>query len=752
MPDTYLGIYKGLIVDSRDPENRGRVVVQIPQVLGDTRSNWCEPIQAVVYAAVPAPGSIVWIMFVDGDIAQPVWFSPDMVNAAKIVAGAITAEKIASDYAYLGNIFADQIVGGKINADLIIAATMRTALSGARVEWGSFGIVNYDANGVPTIVQPTDSAQTAMWKGNGQFDGLTVIGSASFRSSAEIAKGAVLSLARSSTGPQSSPSIVIDWEYVALDSGGWFINGLELYNSKFWVVKDLNVGPRLDGYPTTGGGPTTTMVLGNSSELRSRAWGGVTRLGSSWYTLGWRDVNGVTTWRIIKYSDTGVTQLDVQHTPIGNGFEDGASAAVAIGNDGTNILVAQFDSANKRFRIQTYSASTLALLSTQNTSTNTGFSGPVVGVTKGTFDFGATRTVIITESGPHYWPFDSTGTYQPNDAWASPAIGSMRGVVWDSVDGRFYGRSVGSDSDPIKIYKHTKTKWTGTDPQSWWATSTWRDSDSGGTGTHETPMGPVGTLSMKKRARLTLTSPTIPDNGGADDPNSVGFYVGKISNARTNLFLQTLPADGVNTVVLTDTVVFTGTNPPSTNNFPSGVAAKIVNDDSTLEINGDGSIKASSITIGSTALVPVPPYWFGYLSTSPSAIAAATNATITGWVSDGSPNSSGITHSAGIFTLPIAGEYEIAAQVWWAYVASDTGGRLAQAMKTPASPVAIQSSTVAASVNSGAPSLNQLRKRVRLAANDQVFIQYSHTSTGNTRAITGTSADITWVQIRWVGP
>jgi hypothetical protein len=752
MPDARLGIYKGLIVDSRDPENRGRVVVQIPQVLGDTRSNWCEPIQSVVYAAVPGPGSIVWIMFVDGDIAQPVWFSPDMVNAAKIVAGAITAEKIASDYAYVGNIFADQIVGGTINADLIIAATMRTALSGARVELGSFGIVNYDASGVPTIVQPTDSSQTAMWKGNGQFNGLTVLGSASFRSSAEISKGALMTLARSSTGPTVSPSIVIDWSYVALDSGGWFINGLELYDNKFWVVKDLNVGPRVDGYPTTGGSPATTLVLGTSAELRSRPWGGVTRIGSSWYTLGWRDVNGTTTWRLIKYSDTGVTQADVQHTPIGNGFVDSATAAVAIGNDGTNVLVAEFDSANKRFRIQTYSASTLALLSTQNTSTNTGFSGPVVGVRKGTFDFGSTRTVIITKSGAHYWTFDSAGTYQPNDAWASPAIGSMRGVVWDSVDGRFYGRSVGSDSDPIKVYKHTKTTWTGTDPQTWWVTTTWRDSDSGGTGTHETTMGPVGTLSMKKRARLTLTSPTIPDNGDPDDPNSVGFYIGKISNARTNLFLQTLPADGVNTVVLTDTVVFTGTNPPSANNFPSGTAGKIVNDDSTLEINGDGSIKASSITIGSTALVATPAYWFGYLSSAPAAIANNTLTTITTWVADGSPNSLGITHSAGIFTVPVAGEYEIAAQVWWPYVASDAGGRLAQSMKNPASPIVIQSSTVAASLNSDAPALNQLRKRVRLAASDQVYIRYRHTAgSGLTRGLSA-GADITWVQIRWVGP
>jgi hypothetical protein len=155
--------------------------------------------------------------------------------------------------------------------------------------------------------------------------------------------------------------------------------------------------------------------------------------------------------------------------------------------------------------------------------------------------------------------------------------------------------------------------------------------------------------------------------------------------------------------------------------------------------------------------VPLGPYWHGYLSAAPPVVAPSIPTTITTWVADGSPNSSGITHSSGIFTVPTAGRYRILAQIWWGGSTGATGNRLAQAMKV--SPLAvIQSNTVPASGTTGNgsyPAINNIDKTYFLNAGEQIYIRFQHqpsdTSTTQ-RSPTGTTPDITFVQITWVGP
>ena len=92
MSDPRYGIHKGVVVDNNDPSNTGRVVVQVPSVFGDARSNWCEPTLPTVYT--PRIGEVVWVQFVDGDLSKPIYASADAVTAEKIVAGSITAESL----------------------------------------------------------------------------------------------------------------------------------------------------------------------------------------------------------------------------------------------------------------------------------------------------------------------------------------------------------------------------------------------------------------------------------------------------------------------------------------------------------------------------------------------------------------------------------------------------------------------------------------------------------------------------------
>jgi hypothetical protein len=77
-PERFYGKYRGLVVENLDPEQIGRVLVQVPDVLGEIPSSWAMPcvpaagIQAGCFI-VPPIGSQVWIEFEQGDPDYPIW-------------------------------------------------------------------------------------------------------------------------------------------------------------------------------------------------------------------------------------------------------------------------------------------------------------------------------------------------------------------------------------------------------------------------------------------------------------------------------------------------------------------------------------------------------------------------------------------------------------------------------------------------------------------------------------------------------
>jgi hypothetical protein len=74
----YYGKYRGTVIENIDPEQIGRVLVEVPDVLGLTPSSWAMPcvpaagIQSGVFV-VPPIGSQVWIEFEQGDPDYPIW-------------------------------------------------------------------------------------------------------------------------------------------------------------------------------------------------------------------------------------------------------------------------------------------------------------------------------------------------------------------------------------------------------------------------------------------------------------------------------------------------------------------------------------------------------------------------------------------------------------------------------------------------------------------------------------------------------
>lgn len=78
--EKFYGKYRGIVIENIDPENKGRIMVQVADVTQLTPSTWaeaCVPIAggsapAGVYV-VPAIGSNVWVEFEQGDLRYPIW-------------------------------------------------------------------------------------------------------------------------------------------------------------------------------------------------------------------------------------------------------------------------------------------------------------------------------------------------------------------------------------------------------------------------------------------------------------------------------------------------------------------------------------------------------------------------------------------------------------------------------------------------------------------------------------------------------
>jgi hypothetical protein len=77
-PKRFYGKYRGLVIENLDPEQIGRVLVQVPDVLGELPSSWAMPcvpaagIQSGCFI-VPPIGSQVWVEFEQGDPDYPIW-------------------------------------------------------------------------------------------------------------------------------------------------------------------------------------------------------------------------------------------------------------------------------------------------------------------------------------------------------------------------------------------------------------------------------------------------------------------------------------------------------------------------------------------------------------------------------------------------------------------------------------------------------------------------------------------------------
>ena len=74
----YFGKYRGMVVSNVDPMQIGRLLVQVPDVLGPIPSSWAMPClpftgKQMGMWCLPQIGAGVWVEFEQGNPDYPIW-------------------------------------------------------------------------------------------------------------------------------------------------------------------------------------------------------------------------------------------------------------------------------------------------------------------------------------------------------------------------------------------------------------------------------------------------------------------------------------------------------------------------------------------------------------------------------------------------------------------------------------------------------------------------------------------------------
>jgi uncharacterized protein involved in type VI secretion and phage assembly len=97
MPEKrYYGKYRATVLDNQDPLVQARLMLQVPDVLGDLPSTWALPCLPAVgkqmgVFVLPAMGSTIWAEFEQGNPEYPIWVGGFWGSAAEVPPLAVAA-------------------------------------------------------------------------------------------------------------------------------------------------------------------------------------------------------------------------------------------------------------------------------------------------------------------------------------------------------------------------------------------------------------------------------------------------------------------------------------------------------------------------------------------------------------------------------------------------------------------------------------------------------------------------------------
>lgn len=77
-PNRFYGKYRGVVVGNTDPEGRGRLQVEVPEVRGPGVIDWALPSSpyagdGVGFFALPPVDASIWVEYEGGNLQVPIW-------------------------------------------------------------------------------------------------------------------------------------------------------------------------------------------------------------------------------------------------------------------------------------------------------------------------------------------------------------------------------------------------------------------------------------------------------------------------------------------------------------------------------------------------------------------------------------------------------------------------------------------------------------------------------------------------------
>jgi hypothetical protein len=510
---------------------------------------------------------------------KSVAYDVDGAAAASVETSGSTKQASDTDIAELS---VSKLTSGEITAAMILSGQFNLAGGG---HIGDDGMFLPGPDGSNAVALVTDPAQNNLLKGDLVATSIDITDQLTLRGmNNRIMTSAKLGIAAGVGDPATPPAIAVDYAVVRQGDGtgddGYFHYGLA-WNSvagKWLSSIAQGFGGSTISYltsfdPSTGVESTWSTIT--TFHVRS-----ITYLGGYVYALGLIPT-GADAWKWWVWKIDATTGVKS-----GPGWEWGSwtstlqpAADPAIGNDGTNLLVSRYR-AGIGLNVQPYTTAgaltgTAVLYTTSNVRAVRG----IVKVASGT-GFGGARYIIQpaeADIDPVVLSTTTDDTSYPNEQWPRAYGATMHGVAHD-------GTNFFTLTDDNTIYRYETGNAFTTESPTWWAAYTWLDNNATG-GTHESLMSTRKKFTMKKRARLTVIAGTLPaTTGSTDDANAVRIWLSRgsvdtdaigSSGANTSgAWLNGTPATGVLSQVVT-TALFSGTAPPTSNNFPASTAGQI---------------------------------------------------------------------------------------------------------------------------------------------------------------------------------
>ena len=470
-------------------------------------------------------------------------------------------EDISAAYAYLGKLYAHQILSGEVTAELVLSGAIKTALVGARVEMDATGVRVYAPDGT---VATALGADRNLFSGDVEAAGLVVRERMEIQpgATASVAAGGSLVLQAGVQAPVNAPQVTHWWPTIAT-----------LTDADGAVLSDVFVSALGSGYLTVtrsgvvrehdSTGACTATVTNLSADWQGpygleegpidsagTTLGGVKAGGYYVLLVQWRDG----TRHLYRWAASGGNALQSVSVP--------AYQAIGVTEDASAVLCAYHVSS--KVTVVERSASTLAIIKTVTNAVAATSTSPVAAVAR------QTPTLYVTGvAGAGMLRFtDSTGADR-SEFEVAQASSVLAGYGYN---GSVYWSAVGEG----RIVAHDGTDWSGA-----WRVYrdfafTWRK------GTAETLPGPRQKVYALKGARTRITTTPIPPGGTID---GVGVY--------SALSGGTLRLQGTSATHVVDVQTLSDSSAaaPTGNTFPDAVPAVIKSLDGTMAIDAMGGVK-----------------------------------------------------------------------------------------------------------------------------------------------------------------